>query len=64
MPQFIGFVLLVVYVGGIWKFLSGYRRTNFNSGLPGRITLALLWPILLASNKSYRRNFQKALKGR
>ena len=64
MPQFIGFILLVVYVGGIWKFLSGYRRTNFSSGLPGRITLALLWPVLLISNKSYRRNFQKALKGR
>lgn len=64
MPQFIGFVLLVVYVGGIWKFLSGYRRTNFNAKLPGRVALALLWPVLLASNKSYRRNFRKALKGR
>ena len=64
MGHLIGLVLLVVYVGGIWKFLSGYRRTNFNSGLPGRITLALLWPVLLVSNKSYRRNFQKALKGR
>ena len=64
MPQFIGFILAVVYIGGIWKFLSGYRRTNFNSGLPGRITLALLWPVLLVANRSYRRNFQKALKGR
>lgn len=64
MAHLVGFVLLVVYVGGIWKFLSGYRRTNFNSGLPGRVTLALLWPVLLISNKSYRRNFQKALKGR
>ena len=64
MAHLIGFVVLAVYVGGIWKFLSGYRRTNFNSGLPGRVTLALLWPILLVSNKSYRRNFQKALKGR
>ena len=64
MPQLIGFVLAIVYIGGIWKFLSGYRRTNFNSGLPGRITLALLWPVLLIANKSYRRNFQKALKGR
>ena len=64
MPHLIGLILLVVYVGGIWKFLSGYRRTNFNSGLPGRVTLALLWPVLLISNKSYRRNFQKALKGR
>ena len=64
MPHFIGFVLLVVYVGGIWKFLSGYRRTNFNTSLPGRVTLALLWPVLLIGNKSYRRNFNKALKGR
>ena len=64
MAHLIGFLVLAVYVGGIWKFLSGYRRTNFNSGLPGRITLALLWPVLLVSNKSYRRNFQKALKGR
>ncbi|HEY9768900.1 MAG TPA: hypothetical protein V6C71_10460 [Coleofasciculaceae cyanobacterium] len=64
MPQFIGFVLFVVYVGGIWKFLSGYRRTNFNAGLSGKITLALLWPVLLIGNKSYRRNFRKALRGR
>ena len=64
MAHLIGFLILAVYVGGIWKFLSGYRRTNFNSGLPGRISLALLWPVLLVSNKSYRRNFQKALKGR
>ena len=64
MPQLIGIILVIVYFGGIWKFLSGYRRTNFNSGLPGRVSLALLWPVLLVANKSYRRNFQKALKGR
>ena len=64
MAHLIGFLVLAVYAGGIWKFLSGYRRTNFSSGLPGRISLALLWPVLLVSNKSYRRNFQKALKGR
>ena len=64
MPQFIGFILVIVYAAGVWKFWSGYRRTNFNAGLPGRVTLALLWPVLLAANKSYRRNFQKALKGR
>ncbi len=64
MLQLIGLILVVVYAGGIWKFWSGYRRTNFNSGLPGKVGLALLWPVLLASNKSYRRNFQKALKGR
>ncbi|MEL6928451.1 MAG: hypothetical protein AAFO95_07445 [Cyanobacteria bacterium J06600_6] len=64
MTNFLIFGLAVVYFGGIWKFLSGYRRTNFNAGLPGRIALALLWPVLLMGNKSYRRNFNKALKGR
>ena len=64
MPQLIGTILFVVYVGGVWKFLSGYRRTNFTASLPGRVTLALLWPVLLIGNKTYRRNFQKALKGR
>lgn len=64
MPQLIGAILLVVYIAGIWKFLTGYRRTNFTASLPGRATLALLWPVLLVSNKSYRRNFRKALKGR
>ena len=63
MSHFIAFILFVIYVGGIWKFLSGFRHTNFNSSLPERITLALLWPVLLAANKSYRRNFRKALKG-
>jgi hypothetical protein len=58
----IGFVLLVVYCGGIWKFWKGFKRTNFNPSLPNRLALALLWPALLAS-KSYRKNFQKALKG-
>lgn len=62
--HFLGFILIVAYVGGIWKFLSGYHRTNFNASLSGRIGLALLWPVLIASNKSYRRNFNKALKGR
>lgn len=61
---FLGFVLFVVYVGGIWKFLSGYGNTNFNASLPGRVSLALLWPVLIIGNKSYRRNFNKALKGR
>jgi hypothetical protein len=53
-------VLAVVYAGGIWKFLSGFHRTNFSGG---RIYLSLLWPVLLVANKSYRQNFTKALKG-
>lgn len=57
--EFIGIIALAIYAGGIWKFLSGFRRTNFSQG---RIPLALLWPVLMV-NKSYRQNFNKALKG-
>lgn len=50
---------LVAYVAGVWKFWSGFNRTNFTQG---RVYLALLWPVLLM-NGSYRQNFTKALKG-
>ena len=63
MPKFIVIVLLVAYVGGIWKFWKGFRRTNFNPSLPNKLILSVLWPALLVANKSYRKNFQKALKG-
>lgn len=59
MTTLIGILLGAVYVGGIWKFWTGYRRTNFSQG---RVFLALLWPVLLF-NRSYRQNFTKALKG-
>ena len=64
MGYLVGFVLVVVYVGGVWRFLSGYRHTNFNRSLATRVSLALLWPGLLLVNPAYRRNFQKAIKGR
>lgn len=63
MAQLMGFVLLIVYFGGIWKFWAGFRKTNFNPNLPNKLILSLLWPGLLVANKSYRKNFQKALKG-
>ncbi|MGB3491180.1 MAG: hypothetical protein WBA57_00525 [Elainellaceae cyanobacterium] len=53
-------VLIVVYSGGVWKFLSGFNKTNFENG---RLPLALLWPVLLLTNRSYRQNFNRALKG-
>ncbi len=55
----IGFLLFVVYVGGVYKFWTGFRRTNFSQG---KLYLSLLWPVLIA-NRSYRQNFTKALKG-
>ncbi|MGF1498359.1 MAG: hypothetical protein ACFB8W_16280 [Elainellaceae cyanobacterium] len=60
MPQLLGIILIAVYVGGIWKFWKGFHRTNFSQG---RLYLSLMWPLLLVANKSYRKNFNRALKG-
>jgi hypothetical protein len=56
--------LLVAYGVGVWKFWSGYNRTNFSPSLPSRLALSMFWPVLFAVNPAYRKNFQKALKGR
>jgi hypothetical protein len=63
MQTLVVLVLLGIYGYGVWKFWTGFERTNFNRSLPNRITLSLLWPALIVANKSYRRNFTKALKG-
>lgn len=63
MGKLIILVLLIAYVGGVWKFWKGFGRTNFSRSLPNRIVLSLMWPVLLVANKSYRHNFTKALKG-
>lgn len=64
MAKLIGFVLLAAYIGGVWKFWTGYERTNFSRSLPSRLSLAVLWPILAVASASYRQNFRKALRGR
>lgn len=57
--EIVTLIALVIYSGGIWKFWTGFHRTNFSEG---RLRLALLWPLLLV-NRSYRQNFNRALKG-
>lgn len=64
MGYLIGLVAAVVYGGGIWKFWTGFNRTNFEKSLGNRVILSLLWPVLSIANKSYRKNFAKALRGR
>jgi hypothetical protein len=61
--SFLIILLLGVYGAGVWKLWKGFERTNFERTLPNRIYLALLWPALIIANKSYRKNFNKALKG-
>lgn len=63
MVNLIIFALIAGYGYGAWKFWNGFNRTNFSQTLPYRIGLSLLWPALFITNKSYRRNFQKAFKG-
>lgn len=63
MGTLITVVLLGIYGYGVWKFWAGFERTNFSRSLPNRLSLALLWPALIIANKSYRKNFTKALKG-
>lgn len=63
MIKFLGIVAVIAYFWGFWKVWTGFKRTNFNPSLPNRLMLCTLWPALLIANKSYRKNFQKALKG-
>ncbi|AFY74681.1 hypothetical protein Syn7502_02734 [Synechococcus sp. PCC 7502] len=58
--EIIGVIVLVIYIVGAVKFLQGFSNTSFTQN---QIPLALLWPLLLAINENYRRNFTKALKG-
>ena len=64
MGNLIVILLIGAYVWGFWKFQTGFENTNFDRALPNRVVLGLLWPGLLIFNKSYRKNFQKALRGR
>jgi hypothetical protein len=55
--------LTVVYLGGAWIFWKGFNRTQFSRNLGTRIGFAVLWPVLFVANGSFRRNFQKTLRG-
>jgi len=52
--------LAIAYSAGAWRFWSGFQKTNFSDN---KVSLTLLWPIYFIANKSYRQNFNKALKG-
>ena len=56
----LGVILLGIYGVGVWKFWSGFNRTNFTSR---KLSLTLLWPVFLIGNANYRKNFTKAIKG-
>lgn len=57
-------ILVIGYIWGGWKFWNGFKQTNFEQSMINRLFLSALWLPLLVVNKSYRKNFQRALKGR
>ncbi|WP_413166700.1 hypothetical protein ACL6C3_08355 [Capilliphycus salinus ALCB114379] len=63
MGSLITIALLALYAGGVWKFWNGFEQTNFVKSFENRVYLSLLWPVLFTANRSYRKNFTKALKG-
>lgn len=58
--ELLSVILLGIYGVGVWKFWSGFNRTNFTSR---KLSLTLLWPVFLIGNANYRKNFTKAIKG-
>ncbi|MDY6783585.1 MAG: hypothetical protein SW833_13750 [Cyanobacteriota bacterium] len=62
--KLLGIVAMAGYFWMALKFWKGYQLTNFQPNPVNRLALSLLWPALIAVNKSYRQNFQKALRGR
>jgi hypothetical protein len=63
MITFVYIGLTVVYLGGAWIFWKGFDRTHFGRSMVNRIGFAVLWPVLFAANKNFRKNFQKTLRG-
>jgi len=64
MKKLLILALFVGYVGGGVQFWKGFSQTNFNQAFGTKLMLSLVWPVLFVGNKSFRGNFQKALKGR
>jgi len=60
MLKVISVLFLIAYVWGAWKFIKGFKHTNYSQN---SLLLALFWPILMVGNRSFRQNFQKALRG-
>ncbi|MBE7381726.1 MAG: hypothetical protein F6J95_009990 [Leptolyngbya sp. SIO1E4] len=60
MAKLLLIALVIAYGVGAWRFWQGFHRTNFSQG---KVWLTLLWPVYLIANKSYRENFNRALKG-
>jgi arylsulfatase A-like enzyme len=45
---------------GAYRFNAGFSRTSYQAGY--KVPLALAWPLFIAVNSSYRKNFVKAIK--
>jgi hypothetical protein len=55
--------LIAIYVAGAWMFWRGFKHTHYSRGLGNQLKFTLLWPVFMATSTSYRKNFQRALRG-
>lgn len=54
--------ILALYLTIMGLFITGYRHTTFPHRTVPKLSLSVLWPLLLIVYPRFRRNFQRALK--
>mmetsp|Transcript_5880 Transcript_5880/g.20650 ORF Transcript_5880/g.20650 Transcript_5880/m.20650 type:complete len:123 (-) Transcript_5880:2174-2542(-) len=54
--------LIAGWAVGAFKFWKGYRNTTYGDSIAIKTSITALWPILFLLSKSFRGNFNRALK--
>ena len=54
-------VMSIVYVFVAIKFFLGFNRTNYSGDK--KVVMTALWPVLAATNPSFRENLRRATMG-
>jgi len=62
LPLIPNWLLLGGWAFAAFKFAAGFEATTYEPKF--KLPLAAAWPVLFVVNGKYRKNFQKALKGR
>jgi len=62
LPLIPNWLLLGGWAFAAFKFAAGFDATTYEPKF--KLPLAAAWPVLFVVNGKYRKNFQKALKGR
>eukprot|EP00894_Picocystis_sp_ML_P000684 jgi/Pico_ML_1/51201/g2278.t1 len=54
--------LIAGWAVGAFKFWKGYRNTTYGESIAVKTSITALWPVLFLLSKSFRGNFNRALK--